>query len=127
MKKPTFSKVSVGRPAQYVFIVVGVLLSLLLIRNIFNLVSSQDKIRQSQEKVAKLRDENERLRREKEQAQSPEFLEKIAREKLGLAREGETVVILPDEETLKKLAPQPSEDGLGEQFPNWKLWLRLFF
>jgi len=66
---------------------------------------------------------------EKEQLEyvkSAEFLEKEAREKLGLAREGEVVVILPEnvEELISANQPQISEN---QEEPNWKKWLKLFF
>lgn len=52
---------------------------------------------------------------------STEFIEKEAREKLGLVKEGEYVV----------LAPVPLEKKqqtmISDDTPNWKKWLNLFF
>ena len=60
---------------------------------------------------------------------SMEFVEQQARDKLGLAKLGETVVILPPEGELRKLAPR--EDEADESFelekrPIWRQWLNLF-
>lgn len=114
-------------PLRYIIAAVGIILVFLLVRNIFYLSASTDRIRRAAEKVEQLKQENERLKKQKERVESQEFLEREAREKLGLAREEETVVILPDEEFLRSLAPEIEEDGLPAELPNWKLWLRLFF
>jgi len=51
---------------------------------------------------------------------------KEARNKLSMAREEETIVILPPnvEELVGFLEEETSEE---EQLPNWKRWWRLFF
>lgn len=59
---------------------------------------------------------------------SSEFVEKEARDKLGLAKEGEVVVVLPSEEVLRHFAPSidEAEMGLGEaSLPVWRMWVRL--
>lgn len=132
MRKPArqrffWPQPKLGKPAQYLIFGAGILLAFFLIRNIVTLVSSQDRIKSAEHKVEELRAENRRLQEEWEKASSEEFFEKQAREKLGLAREGETVVVLPEEDLLRALAPEIGEDGLPEELPNWKLWLRLFF
>lgn len=60
---------------------------------------------------------------------STEFIEQQARDKLGLAREGEVIVVLPPDEELRKLAPR--EDEIDESFelekrPIWRQWLNIF-
>ncbi len=86
----------------------------------------ESQIQAEKAKLTKIQAENERLERELARAQSPDFIEKEVRNKLGLGREGEATVVLPDAETLRKLAPQiPVEiDSLPD--PNWKKWLHLF-
>lgn len=103
------------------------LLIISLMRNIAKTVAAQKRIQKEEARVESLRVENEKLRERLEKETSEAYIEKQMRDKLGLAKKGETIVILPDEETLKKLAPVllSEEDVLPD--PNWKKWLNLFF
>jgi len=66
------------------------------------------------------------LEAELKKVQSDAFLEKQLRDKLGLAKEGETVVVLPDKEALKGLVPPlPEEENILPK-PIWQRWLDLF-
>ena len=84
------------------------------------------RIDKEQEKVDKLRKENEELRINLEIASSEEFIEKQLRDKLGLAKEGEIVVILPDEEVVKRFAPGMDKEEKITPDPNWRKWILLF-
>ena len=106
------------------FIVLLALLS--LVRNVLKISQSKEKIRESQERVEELKRESERLAKEIEKVQSEVYIEKQLRDKLGLVKEGEIVVVLPDDEVLRKLAPNiPEEEDILPD-PNWKKWLKLF-
>lgn len=100
-------------------LVIGLFLIVNLTRSILSLLRAGDKIKEVQEQVAELQFKNDELKKRLAEMQSPAYLEKIAREKLGLAKEGEVVVILPPYQP-----PLPSGE---ESLPNWKKWLRLFF
>jgi cell division protein FtsB len=60
-------------------------------------------------------------------AESPAYAEQIAREQLGYAREGDTVILptLPDRLTAPAAAPPPLPAPAHE--PNWRGWLHAFF
>ena len=74
-------------------------------------------------RIEELRAKNEDLKKRLEYIESDEFVEKEAREKLNMAKEEETVVILPE-----KLEIRDFESGSREEnLPNWQQWLRLFF
>lgn len=85
-------------------------------------------IEERQTEIALLAAENERLQDQLEFAQSPAYAEQIAREQLGFAREGDTVILptLPD-----RPADQPTEapEPLPEPtlIPNWQGWVHAFF
>ena len=71
------------------------------------------------------KEENDRLKRKLYEVQSPEYIEKQAREKLGMSKEGEYVVMLPASlSAQKKISGEPVI--FPEQFPVWKQWLSLF-
>ena len=101
-------------------LVIGLFLIVNLTRSILSLLRAGDKIKEAQEQVAELQFKNDELKKRLAEMQSPAYLEKIAREKLGLAKKGEVVVILPPYQP-------PSPPAGGENLPNWKKWLRLFF
>jgi cell division protein FtsB len=104
-----------------------ILLSLSVFKNIGRNIQISSQIQAEKAKLAKIQSENNKLQEELAQAQSPDFIEKQVRNKLGLAKEGEAIVVLPDAEILRKLAPQmPVEvDSLPD--PNWVKWKKLFF
>jgi len=53
-----------------------------------------------------------------------EFLEKEARDNLGLVKKGETVAILPSE---SRHGRNEAQQGENQGISNWKRWWRLFF
>ncbi len=110
-----------------VIIFIIALLSLSLLGNITRILSANQKLTEAKNKILAAQKEQEDLKKKVAEAQSPEFIEKQARDKLGLAKEGETVVVLPDPQTLKLLAPSHEKEEIFLPDPNWKKWAKLFF
>lgn len=110
----------------YITLGLIVFISISIIRNIGKVFAIKEEVERQKTKVAKIEAENERIQEEITKAQSPEFIERQVRDKLGLVKEGETVVVLPEIEEVRKFAPRLSmeEDYLPD--PNWKRWLKLF-
>lgn len=105
---------------------VGIMLSITLTRNILIIQKANQKITDLKAEIAAIKQKNDKLIMQIDQAQTVEFQEKQARDKLGLVREGEAIVVLPDVETLKKFAPKTEEQVDELPDPNWKKWLKLF-
>lgn len=107
-------------------LLLAVLLLGSLIRSIKKTREVQRKIASKEEHLRQLEREGEELKRKLEEAKKPEFIEQQLRDKLGYAKPGEIVVILPEEEVLRGLAPnfEEEEDVLPD--PNWKKWLNIF-
>jgi cell division protein FtsB len=103
-----------------------IFLSIGLFRNIGRMMKVKEDISAEKDKITKIQKENDKLQAELLESQKPEFIEKEIRDKLGLVKTGETVVVLPDEEILEKLAPQPQKDEESLPDPNWRRWLNLF-
>ncbi len=103
-----------------------IVLSVSLVRNVSRMIKVKAEIKAEKEKISKIQKENDNLQAELLESQTPEFVEREIRNKLGLVKTGETVVVLPDEETLRKLAPQAQNDEESLPDPNWKRWLNLF-
>jgi len=109
-----------------VFLFLLVLVSVL--RGVSRLISSRDRVETTKAKLEELKKEQERLKFELEAVSSDYYRDKQARDKLGLAKEGEKVVVLPSEEILRRLSPRKLELEKNEaKEPNWRKWAKLFF
>lgn len=102
------------------------LLGLNLAKDISHAREIKSQIDEQKAKVAKIESENAKLEAELLRTQSADFIEKQVRDKLGLGREGEAVVVLPEPEILKKLAPELNREVQTLPDPNWLRWVRLF-
>mgnify|MGYP001594732831 CR=1 FL=1 len=102
-------------------IIIGLLLIVNLTRSIVELLGSWNKIDEVKKEMEFSQKKNDELKIKLEKVQSREFIEKIARDKLGLAKEGETVVILPS------IEPEATKSGVETNLPNWQKWWQLFF
>ena len=93
------------------------------VKRLFSLRDTSHKVEEAQEYLKELRLEYEKLKQEFEYKKSNEFAEAEIRNKLGLAKDGEAVVILPNENDENwKL-----ETGNWKlETPNWKKWRDLF-
>lgn len=110
----------------YIGLGVLALLIMSLLGSISRMKNVSLKIDKEKEKVEKLKKENEELQKNLEFVQSEEYVEKQLRDNLGLAKEGEIVVILPEAEIVKKFAPRIDEEEKIPLEPNWKKWMKLF-
>lgn len=111
-----------------VYIIWGLILmlSLTLVKNISRAGRIRGQIEAEKRKLVKIQADNDKLATELANAQSPSFIEKEVRDKLGLGKTGEAMVVLPDEEILKKLAPTIPVESEVLPDPNWKKWVNLF-
>lgn len=126
-KKQGMFKTRFKKYSKYLFLFLALLFLISLGKNVARIFQAQKRIDDARRRVAKLEEENRELQDKLAAAESETFTEKQIREKLGLAKEGETVVVLPDTETIKRLAPkiEAEEDVLPD--PIWKRWLHLFY
>lgn len=103
-----------------------ILLSFSLIRNIGTAARIKSEVEAEQARLTKMQEENAKLQAQIAEAQGQDFIEKQIRDKLGLVKNGETIVVLPDTEVLRKLAPLAPSDTEALPDPVWKKWLKLF-
>lgn len=89
------------RILQIVIILILLLFLIGTIRQVIKLNSAKSKIGKAEQKLENLKSENEKLRQEHDFRQTQGFIEEAARNQLGLAKEGETIVILPKVEGAK--------------------------
>jgi len=111
-------------------IIIGLIILVLLviaynlIKQIMEATKSGERLSQAADVVYQLEVKNRELKDKLKQIQSPEFIEEKIRNKLGLAKAGETVVVIP-EEKLKSVLGASSSAQI--RLPNWLGWLKLFW
>jgi cell division protein FtsB len=95
-----------------------------LVHSIYTIWQKQDLIVQAQKNLAAEKNENQELKKEIAQVNQPQFVETQARDKLLLAKPGESIVILPRDELGASTEAAP---GPADIRPNWKKWWDVFF
>ena len=119
-------KLKLGKYWKYLLLGLALLFSISLVRNIFRILAASKRIDEAKGRVEKLKDENDDLKRRLAEAQSETYIETQLRDKLGLSKEEEIIVVLPDAETLRQIAPAAAEEEEELPDPTWKKWLKLF-
>lgn len=104
-------------------LVISILIIHSLIRSIYSLWNKEDLLIRAGKELSNKKKENEELKKDLNKVQSPEFIEKEARNKLMLVKEGEQRVIIPSE----MMASHSSRNEALTKTPNWKKWWDLFF
>jgi cell division protein FtsL len=106
-------------------IIIVFLIIINLIRQISDALNTGKRLDSSVEEVNSLQEENNRLQKQLNQVGEYAYLEKIARDKLSLAKPGETIVVISDSALNRVLnPPKPPEPP---KIPNWQGWLNLIF
>lgn len=120
-------KTMVKKIFYIVIVIIGVYLIINLGSNIANLWQRQEEVGRTRQGLETLKKENKDLKAQSEYFQTPEFLEREAREKLGLVRPGEKQVII-EEGLLASMQAQPNASVSGQGWSiNWEKWWKLFF
>jgi cell division protein FtsB len=106
----------------WVILFVLLLLTVSLIKGIFEFVSIFDRVAQEEVVVAELQAKNMSLERELKARQEPGFVERQIRDKLHMSKDGEVVVLLPDVRE-----PDENEEAATEEpeKESWHKWLEL--
>lgn len=115
-----------GKLSGYGLWILILLLAFSLVRNVENSFRIKAEIATEEGRVKKMEKDNGELEAKIAQTQGADFIEKEIRNKLGLVKEGEAIVVLPDVELLRKLAPSEANEEEVLPDPNWKRWLKLF-
>lgn len=109
------------------FAAVAVLLIIIysLVTQIVSSFRSGDRLTEALDKLRELQIKNTALKQSLKEAASPEFVEQQARDKLGWAKEGEVVVVIPEEIIQKTLtAEKPNVPRLPNPFGWWQVFFR---
>ncbi len=114
------SNMKVKKNKLLYWILVGVMgvFMVRLVGSVWRLWKAGERIKQAELEVRNQESENQELKKRLAEVQSPEFIEKEAREKLGLGKPDEEIVVLPEVPVV------PAVPAVDEQ--NWRLWWRLY-
>ena len=107
-----------------VLFVVGILVILVLayssLQRIMTFRGTSSLVEKEEKKLDTLKAENENLKNELNYTKSERFVEGEIRDKLGLAKDGEEVFVVPEDEKTIGL-----EAVKKKELPNWKKWRKL--
>lgn len=95
-----------------------------LVTQIKDAVKSGERLSQSADVVVTLEAKNKALKKKLTEIQSPDFIEEQIRNKLGLTKKGETVVVIPEDKMKLVLGASKSAQI---RLPNWLGWVKVFF
>ena len=111
-----------------VLLLIIVLVGISFVRSTSRVFSSQARLDQAKSKLEEVKREQEEIKRELSYIESDFYKDKQARDMLGLVKEGEIVVVMPEDEILRRLSPRRgNEEETSLPEPNWKKWFNLFF
>lgn len=96
-----------------------------LINQIIHTLGASNRLSIVAERVYRLEVKNKELKNRLLEIKSLQFIEEQARNKLGLVKPGETVIIIPDSKIKEILGS--TESAKEAMLPNWLGWWRVFF
>jgi cell division protein FtsB len=108
-------------------LILGLLAIVHLSRSIVDIYGRRGRVSGLQEEIAGLEREKAELEEERAFRQTEEFVEREARDKLRMVREGEYILVLPDAQNKKisNLKSQISDDEGTKA--NWEKWMEYWF
>ena len=106
-------------------ILAGLIAGYNLVSQILEAAKSGERLSEAADAVYKLENKKKVLLKELLDSQSPQFIEEKARNKLGLGKIGETIVIIPDEKI--NLILEGSRSAEEIRLPNPIGWWKVFF
>jgi len=114
--------------SKVVLTLLVVIFSANLIKSVLETRANLGRLDRLKKEVSKLASGVESLKREEEYKKSPEFLEREARDKLGLVKKDEKLLILPEAgNVLESDSSQISNRTKIDKTPNWVKWKKFLF
>lgn len=106
---------------SWILVILGLMVAIQMSLNIWKVYRSGRRISEAQKQLDEARKQQSQLQKDLTVVQSPEFIEKEAREKLGMGRPGEVVLILPKFPSAKYEA-----QSAKEKLATWQQWWKLY-
>ena len=105
---------------KWLAILVGFVFLWSLGRGVAQIEKAYENISRAKERLKEEESKYTELERRREEVQTEDYRERVIRDDLNMQKEGEVVVILPEEET-----KSPDMVGEEEDKPNWLKWWEL--
>lgn len=105
----------------WVGVVIGVYVMVRTGNNIIRLYKAGGRVKEAQVEIDRLQAEKRVMEKRLAESQTEDYVERIAREKLGLGKPGEVVVIIDEDQ--KENSKKQNEI---EKIKNWQLWRKLY-
>lgn len=105
---------------SWLFVILGTILAIRTINNIIRLSKANERLKSADVEISMLEAKKADLESRLTTVQTDDYVERTAREKLGLGRAGEIVVVMEEGDGDRQGA-EPKD-----QTANWKLWRRLY-
>jgi cell division protein FtsB len=123
------SRQRIGGTGMHVLVLAMLVLSLWMLASFVGQIMTGAQLERRREALvaenARIEADNAALRGQVDYAESPAYAEQIAREQLGLAAEGDTVVLPTFEERPEvDAAPTPVPLPAPTPQPNWRAWIQ---
>lgn len=112
----------IKRLITFFVVIISFIFIVQISRSIYSLWQKGSLITEQEAILRQKQAENNKLKQKLSDVESPEFIEKEAREKLNLQKEGEVVVVLP-----KNLPQAGTATSVSQNLPNWQKWWQLLF
>ncbi len=106
---------------SWLIVIGGVLIAAKQGVSVWHLWKSGEQVHLAQSQLQQEQAKNQELKKRLAEVDNPQFIEKEARDKLGYAKEGETILVLPQSSQL-----EPSFAGATDGRPNWRKWWDLY-
>lgn len=101
----------------------GLYVCLVLGKSLWELSRAGGRVVQSQQQLTTLQQEGRMLSDRLKEVQTPDFVEKEARDVLGMQKPGETVLIVP---TVSLPPTNNEKQDSSRPLANWEKWISLF-
>ena len=112
---------------RWIIILVSLFMIISLSRSVVDLWERRKIVKEEQDRLSQVEKKHKELTEKLNMVQTPAFVEKEARERLGMAKAGDTVIIMDTGTTSpKEREGIPATDSSG-QLPYWKQWWQMFF
>ncbi len=106
---------------RIVALVICIIVGVGIVRSVYTLSQKKGILAERQQVLTELTAKNRQLQEDLREATSEAFIEQAARDKLGLVKEGETIVIM------NKATGGPETPNNPQELPPWVQWWSLFF
>lgn len=113
---------------KVVLTLLAIIFSANLVKSVLETRANLDRLDRLKKEVSTLASGVESLKREEEYKKSPEFLEREARDKLGLVKKDEKLLILPEMGNILLGSDSQVVNAVKvDKTPNWIKWKKFLF